>query len=1232
MEDDNYDGIPLEKLLCHNNWKARIEGYKKAGSLFRAIDHENVEEWSKYVNFVKRFCSDNNAPALEKGLETAIEFVDRSCLAKKTAHTVLPVIVEKCMAPQRPRAKELGTKLILLFVELGKGRIVFDELLKGTTMKNPKISSNCIGVIREIIRAFGAQVFESAQILERALPLLDDRNQCVRNEAKSLVVEFYRWTGPELMAKLQNTLKPVLFNEISAIFAGISNSPVKPVRVFRSPNLANNFNLETVPQSETDDAKNRSAEKLPDDLPTVDVFGKIPEDFYNGLQSKKWSDRKDALESLLEILNSAPRIQNGDFSDLVRSLSGVISKDPNIGVVCTAVKCITKLVEGLGNKFTIYASTVVKILFSKFKEKKQTVVSAVHDAIDAILKISCFENILEVVMENLAHKNPNAKYETVVFLSRHLPSTSANFFENRKLSKNLLSNLAALLTDQDPNVRDVTIKALASVLKKLGESKFKNLCPSVDDQKLAKLIDYNVRHFAAEDKAVVTQEVRPQTSWSSEVIRPCPPRSASKMPPKLVPENFSRKNHDKSPKIRNVACPELPEDVIKRLAAKNWTEKQRAIFDLQRFLLSNESRILNFKESAELIVHLISDTNLRVASAAISLIEELAQNRSYVIKNQLHQFIPPILAYIGHPKIRVSQPAETCINALIVTFGFEIFLKNDTVLVILQSGSLGARIRLWQWLTDKLSSVNPSENLRPWLANFLPTLFTNLTDRNQDLRRAANQAVVGFAQVIGSQFILSASENHSKDVHDAVEKMLEQLEKNGDLATKKETRQLSPSNVENQTSQNPNPKSEDKNSEVTNEISREKNIAKFKLDQSLIEIVDQAMNAPIIRPKITKIDIAFINERTIPLPTMGNLSKTNMLQTSNVNFILSYANALNQKDSEVALEKIGAIISSEDSNFIQESQINVFLNSLVEKVKIFAKSQLPASNEADNLFSVISTLSLSRTWMERFPENELLQLLKNLIVLLSYEDGGEGEFFDRKTVNSIVLGILANANKTTLLRCIFKLMVDAFDDLPIFNLLIKCLWKLQRSEAFWDKEIDYPRVLNAIGGFLDHFGTSWWDSNDRAALTVKRMLHSIVKARGAGVLTHLNLQIGTSESGIPAYMRKSSNLTSEDGSRLSSSECFELSTIFAEIAENPITGFRLLKAFNLKKGRFDLTALLSEMSPILSKYALFSDFREGMICCDSRRRASEISTAESFLGEAARLRWRLEILKQQFMA
>jgi cytoskeleton-associated protein 5 len=117
-------------------------------------------------------------------------------------------------------------------------------------------------------------------------------------------------------------------------------------------------------------------------LDPVDILSKLPKDFYEKCEAKKWQERKEAMEAL-DVLLGNPKLETGDYSDLIRMLKKIISKDNNVVVVALAGKCLAGLANGLKRKFSPYAASCVSTVLEKFKEKKANVLTAMRDAIDA---------------------------------------------------------------------------------------------------------------------------------------------------------------------------------------------------------------------------------------------------------------------------------------------------------------------------------------------------------------------------------------------------------------------------------------------------------------------------------------------------------------------------------------------------------------------------------------------------------------------------------------------------------------------------------------------------------------------------------------------------------------------------------------------------------------------------------------------------------------------------------
>jgi hypothetical protein len=85
------------------------------------------------------------------------------------------------------------------------------------------------------------------------------------------------------------------------------------------------------------------------------------------------------LEIYGGVQSSGLNIKDKSFSFLQ-----IISKDTNVMVVAVAGKCLAGLAYGLKKRFQPYAGACIPCILEKFREKKQNVVAALREAIDAV--------------------------------------------------------------------------------------------------------------------------------------------------------------------------------------------------------------------------------------------------------------------------------------------------------------------------------------------------------------------------------------------------------------------------------------------------------------------------------------------------------------------------------------------------------------------------------------------------------------------------------------------------------------------------------------------------------------------------------------------------------------------------------------------------------------------------------------------------------------------------------
>ncbi|KFV14206.1 Cytoskeleton-associated protein 5 [Tauraco erythrolophus] len=488
-DDSEWMKLPIDQKCEHKLWKARLNGYEEALKLFQKIDDEKSPEWSKYLGLIKKFVTDSNAVAQLKGLEAALAYVENAHVAGKTTGEVASGVVNKVFNQPKARAKELGLDICLMYIEIEKGEAVQEELLKGLDNKNPKIIVACTETLRKALSEFGSKIISLKPIIKVLPKLFESREKAVRDEAKLLAVEIYRWIRDALRPPLQN-INSVQLKELEEEWVKVSSTAPKQTRFLRSQQeLKAKFEQQQAVGGDADGGDDEE-EAVPqvdayELLEAVEILSKLPKDFYEKIEAKKWQERKEALEAV-ELLVKNPKLESGDYADLVKVLKKVVGKDTNVMLVALAAKCLAGLAAGLRKKFGQYAGHVVPTILEKFKEKKPQVVQALQEAIDAIFLTTTLQNISEDVLAVMDNKNPTIKQQTSLFIARSFrhctPST---------LPKSLLKPFCAALlkhiNDSAPEVRDAGFEALGTALKVAGEKAVNPFLADVDKLKLDRI-------------------------------------------------------------------------------------------------------------------------------------------------------------------------------------------------------------------------------------------------------------------------------------------------------------------------------------------------------------------------------------------------------------------------------------------------------------------------------------------------------------------------------------------------------------------------------------------------------------------------------------------------------------------------------------------------------------------------------------------------------------------------
>lgn len=472
-----------------------MSGYEQLVTAFNQADDDKASEFNKYASLLKKAPLDTNITAQEKGLAAVSAFLNNAnmSISAKIASDVVTGCLTKSILQTRPRIKELNQEIILMYIELERQQLVCDELVANFENKSPKIAVGCLLYAREALRQFGPRIVKVGPIIKLLPVLLEHKDKSVREETRLLTIEIYRWIKDAMKPQISN-LKPVILNELEEEFGKVKDEKASPTRFIRSEQAQVQQPADEAGSEEnaTDDAANAAADEVDpfEFIEAVEILSKLPANFYEQVEAKKWQERKEAVDAVTHLLETIPKIAPGDFGELTKTLKRIIGKDANIVVVLSAAKCLAELARKLRKSFAPYSHSCIMVVIEKFKEKKQNVVQALREAVDACLLSANFEAILEDIVAFLANKNPQIKQEVIQMITRYIQISKLDFLSNKKNVKTLAGALAKTINDMDMVVRDSSAECLGVLSKAVGEKVLTPLISDVEPIKLAKVKEF----------------------------------------------------------------------------------------------------------------------------------------------------------------------------------------------------------------------------------------------------------------------------------------------------------------------------------------------------------------------------------------------------------------------------------------------------------------------------------------------------------------------------------------------------------------------------------------------------------------------------------------------------------------------------------------------------------------------------------------------------------------------
>ncbi|KJH39726.1 hypothetical protein DICVIV_14388, partial [Dictyocaulus viviparus] len=153
----------------------------------------------------------------------------------------------------------------------------------------------------------------------------------------------------------------------------------------------------------------------------TDIIVQMRKDFVEMLASKKWQDRKEALDNMLSIVECSPRIATSpELQNIMAMLLKVLDKDINVNVASTCAKVLSQLAVSMRTDFGEIVPKIMPIVFDKLKDKKAVIRNELVRLCDAAATTAPIECYGDAVCDGLNKSNPQSRSQTAYFVSRLL--------------------------------------------------------------------------------------------------------------------------------------------------------------------------------------------------------------------------------------------------------------------------------------------------------------------------------------------------------------------------------------------------------------------------------------------------------------------------------------------------------------------------------------------------------------------------------------------------------------------------------------------------------------------------------------------------------------------------------------------------------------------------------------------------------------------------------------------
>uniref|UniRef100_A0A914ZKU7 TOG domain-containing protein n=3 Tax=Parascaris univalens TaxID=6257 RepID=A0A914ZKU7_PARUN len=486
----------------------------------------------------------------------------------------------------------------------------------------------------------------------------------------------------------------------------------------------------------------------------VDVLPKLPAQFSEWLESKKWTERRDALQALLDELAKSPRLDpKANYGELTSTLRNVLSKDANINVCALCAKCIAGIANGLRAKFAPFASMYVPVIFERFKEKKPTLRDPLIECIDAVATTVNLDTLVEDFTSSMDKPNPNIKLQACHFIYRIMKKHSQNTAP-KKLIKGVVPLIIKFSTDSDAEVRDAACGAIGSMMRLTGEKVMNTFIGSLQDdktkmKKITDARDQAVAEAAEEEAKRATSSVEVASASASDAGGGAPSTGSHVVaaPAAAEPEIDPWDMLDPVDVISK-----LPDSFKEGVESKKWIERRDALQTLLTLCTDNPKLDpkASYGEHVAILKKILEkDANINVCAVAARCLTAFASGLRKKFAPHAAVVTPVIFEKFKEKKPVLRDPLIDCIDAVAASTTLETMAED--IQIALEKPNPNIKIQTNLFLYRVFKKHNAQTMPKKVLKAFAPIIVKHTGDSDPEVRDASYAALGAAMKAVGEK-------------------------------------------------------------------------------------------------------------------------------------------------------------------------------------------------------------------------------------------------------------------------------------------------------------------------------------------------------------------------------------------------------------------------------------------------------------------------------------------------